>query len=204
VSSFTPHCLLKETLRLRHPNQFYAEEGEEPLPERLMIDHVPSEDDQAGPDDQLGHPPLRQRYPTSPKRRPYKLFPEEEANWTLEPSYDVAIISHGIEQIKSLNATFFASKEILHFGKELFPLMKDTFAAVENKELKAIVVLLALVVLLVFYQLKVSQKKPMAINNSFPCRMLEMSRHLVVAATLVVTTLAPSLRPWTPVASPWR
>ena len=57
--------------------------------------------------------------------------------------YDVSIISHGLESITSMNATFIFSSEFLGFVVELLPMIRESLGSIENKELKVIALLLA-------------------------------------------------------------
>jgi hypothetical protein len=57
--------------------------------------------------------------------------------------YNASLISRGFESIKMLNSTFLFSTEFVNFVGELWPLFRENFGLIENKELKVIAVLLA-------------------------------------------------------------
>ena len=62
----------------------------------------------------------------------------------VDVGYNASLISRGFESIKVLNSTFLFSNEFVNFVGELFPLIRESFESIENKELKVIAFLLAI------------------------------------------------------------
>ena len=73
-------------------------------------------------------------------------------------------VHFGFRQLVTLNATFVFSQEFLEFGKELLPFTADWLMAMENKELKAITLLLAALLFVLFRFLL---RNPLDMSNSF-------------------------------------
>ncbi len=74
----------------------------------------------------------------------------EDGEGEEEHSYDLAVVAEGLRQIRQLNTTFVASWDLVRFAKELVPMVRESVLRMENKELKAIVVLLFVLVIAVF------------------------------------------------------
>ena len=73
-------------------------------------------------------------------------------------------VHFGFKQLATLNATFVFSHEFLEFGKELLPFAADWLMAMENKELKAITMLLAALLVVIFRFLL---RNPLDMSNSY-------------------------------------
>ena len=70
----------------------------------------------------------------------------------------------GFKQLVTLNATFVFSHEFVEFSKELLPFTADYLMAMENKELKAITLLLAALLVVLFRFLL---RNPLDMSNSY-------------------------------------
>lgn len=80
---------------------------------------------------------------------PYYIYQFSNSNTSSLPkaSFDEAVVDEGLRQLGNFNLTFIFSREFICFSRELISLAKDFFIAQENKELKAIVLLLLVAVL---------------------------------------------------------
>ena len=81
-------------------------------------------------------------------REPWGVNTSKESNEQCH--YNVNIIDEGLKQLAALNTTFIFSAEIVPFVRELIPAAKFWIGEVESKELKLIVMLLAILVFGVF------------------------------------------------------
>ena len=100
--------------------------------------------------------PGHQHHPTG--LRPSTTYPSSPRNDSDEDEevygYDIVIVREGAEQLKNLNTTFILSGDFVRFCGELLPMVKESLMAIENKELKIIVILLFVGVLVLFRLLK--------------------------------------------------
>ena len=73
-------------------------------------------------------------------------------------------VHFGLRQLVAFNATFFVSQDFVDFGKELLPCAAHWLVTMENKELKAITLLLAALLIVVFRFLL---RNPLDMSNSY-------------------------------------
>ena len=92
----------------------------------------------------------------------------------------------GFKQLVTLNATFVFSHEFLEFGKELLPFTADWLITMENKELKAITLLLAAMLVVLFRFLL---RNPLDMSNSFRMSSASMRTNDSVGSYGSVTAL---------------
>ena len=63
------------------------------------------------------------------------------------PPYNSTLVDRGFRSLRAMDVRFMVSEEFLPFCRELAPWTKELFSQMENKELKAIVVLMVILVL---------------------------------------------------------
>lgn len=82
---------------------------------------------------------------------PYPFSPRNQSKQPpAQCLYDSAFIEFGLEQMKALNTTFFFSHDLVKWGREVIPLIRESFYEIENKELKVIALLLFVAVYCLF------------------------------------------------------
>jgi serine/threonine-protein kinase/endoribonuclease IRE1 len=89
--------------------------------------------------------------------------PKNESDFNVDDER-FAVVWDGFRQLAGLNTTFIFSSDFVFFGKELVPFTADCLMAVENKELKMIALLLALLLFLAF---KFMTQGQLDASNSF-------------------------------------
>ena len=62
------------------------------------------------------------------------------------PPYNSTLVDRGFRSLRAMDVRFMVSEEFLPFCRELVPWTKELFSQMENKELKAIVVLMVILV----------------------------------------------------------
>ena len=85
-------------------------------------------------------------------REPWGVNTSKEGNEQCH--YNANVVDEGLRQLAALNTTFIFSAEMVPFLRELIPAAKVWIGEVESKELKLIVMLLAILVFGVFRFLK--------------------------------------------------
>ena len=84
--------------------------------------------------------------PTKNRHRYYPFIEVEEYMDEQEfCSYNVSLIERGFSALSTMDRTFLLSFDFFRFLTELLPMMKDNIQAWENKELKAIVILMIVI-----------------------------------------------------------
>ena len=98
---------------------------------------------------------------------PFVLPREEADNKRSKTPYNATLVDQGFRALKTWDVGFLTSGSFLPFCSELIPWAKDSFGQMENKELKAIVVLMVILVLTFIQFVRKTVRPKKCYDNTF-------------------------------------